>query len=148
MTESGDRETILVVDDDPDWRRWVADYLDAHGHRVSTAASVEEALATLRDRAIGLMVLDVLYGRHSARAGVELAEELHRHGEWRGLPIVFISVLPTTEVVRELGARHIPVSPDHIRIFEKPFDFPDFLRSVEEMLSVRRAEGGGDEEDA
>jgi len=52
-------ETILVVDDDPDVRRVLADAFQAEGFRVMTAANGMQALHRARDAAPDVIVLDL-----------------------------------------------------------------------------------------
>ena len=55
-----ERAHIVVLDDDGELRRLIADYLEQHGMRVTTAASGAEARQILmRDRAV-VLVLDVM----------------------------------------------------------------------------------------
>lgn len=51
---------ILVVDDEPQVLRVVADYLEREGYRVRTAADGDAALAELADRRPDLVVLDLM----------------------------------------------------------------------------------------
>ena len=51
---------ILVVDDDPDIRRLVADYLGQQGLQVSCAADGRQMRATLAGRAVDAIVLDLM----------------------------------------------------------------------------------------
>ena len=49
---------ILVVDDDPELRRFLAGELVVEGHRVDTAATGQEALCKIRDCPPDLVLLD------------------------------------------------------------------------------------------
>jgi DNA-binding response OmpR family regulator len=51
--------TVLVVDDEPHIREVLRRYLEAAGHRVLEAGSGEDALATLGEGGVDLVLLDV-----------------------------------------------------------------------------------------
>ncbi len=60
MSASSEAEpVILVVEDEPDIRRFIETSLRAAGHEVDTAASGGEALAKLRAKPVALIVLDL-----------------------------------------------------------------------------------------
>jgi DNA-binding NtrC family response regulator len=54
----GDRDVILIVDDDADVRNMLAKCLEREGIASVTAASVEEAIAVIRSTKIALTLLD------------------------------------------------------------------------------------------
>ncbi|MDR9500752.1 MAG: response regulator [Desulfurivibrionaceae bacterium] len=56
----GNNETILVVDDDKQQRFICKKILTAMGYRVQTAASGEEAIDSLREQGVDLVVLDMI----------------------------------------------------------------------------------------
>ena len=51
---------ILVVDDDPDLRRLIADFLAQHGFHVATAENAAQLRLAVRDQRPDLIVLDVM----------------------------------------------------------------------------------------
>jgi len=55
---------ILVVDDDHDLASGIADMLEAEGHRAALAGNGEAALEVARDRAFGMIFLDIQAARH------------------------------------------------------------------------------------
>ena len=76
---------ILIVDDEPKIVRLVADYLDAAGFAVATAASGHEALMRARTERPDLVVLDLgLPGLD----GLDVTRALRRDGE---LPIIMLT---------------------------------------------------------
>ena len=120
--------------------------MKAPGYRVLTVRSVNDALQQLRAEPIQLVVLDVLFGEQMDPDGITLAAAMSQHDEWRLLPVLFLTVHPADEVRRELKERRVPVSPEHVRVMSKPFDFPDFRRNVEELLRARSPHLCGDKE--
>ena len=78
---------ILVVDDDPQVRRWIQDVLESEGLEVATAADGRQALELAARQPPALVVLDVtLPGVHGAHVGRGLRELLGGH-----VPILVIT---------------------------------------------------------
>jgi PAS domain S-box-containing protein len=75
MPTSPDR-MALVVDDDPSACSALAWVLAAHGWTVETAASAEEALASLEERPASLLISDVIL---PGMSGLQLIRELRAH---------------------------------------------------------------------
>jgi two-component system OmpR family response regulator len=76
---------ILVVDDDPDLRELVLDYLSSHEMRVSTAASGAEMFARFDSEAIDLVLLDL---KLPGEDGMQLARQLRERAT---VPIVLLT---------------------------------------------------------
>jgi adenylate cyclase len=79
---------ILAVDDLQENRELIARYLSRSGHMVVTAASGEEALRTLEQTDVDVVLLDLMM------PGMDGREVLHRikdHPEWRATPVIVIS---------------------------------------------------------
>ena len=79
---------ILAVDDLKENRELVARYLSRTGHIVVTAASGEEALRTLDQTDVDVVLLDLIM------PGMDGREVLHRikeHPDWRATPVIMIS---------------------------------------------------------
>ncbi|MBM4031270.1 MAG: response regulator [Planctomycetes bacterium] len=148
MKNAGSTQKILIVDDDPDYCRWIGDYLGAHNHPVIATMTIADALKTLGTEQVGLIVLDVLFGERFERAGIQMAQELRRHEAWRSIPILFVSVLAPGEVLRELNERRVAVDQDSVRIIQKPFALPDLLDGVQQLLACARTKARSKEEHA
>ncbi len=76
---------ILVVDDDPDLRELVLEYLSGHEMRVSTAASGAEMFAQFDSQAIDLVLLDL---KLPGEDGMQLARQLRERAT---VPIVLLT---------------------------------------------------------
>ena len=79
--------SVLVVDDDPQVRRFIRDVLEAEGFEVETAADGREALELVARRPPGLVVLDVTL---PILGGSAVADGL-RAALGDGLPILVIT---------------------------------------------------------
>jgi len=87
-TVSSEPGFILAVDDLQENRELVARYLSRSGHMVVTAASGEEALLTLENSDVDVVLLDL------AMPGMDGREVLHKikeHPDWRATPVIVIS---------------------------------------------------------
>jgi CheY-like chemotaxis protein len=56
---NGEKETVLVVDDEPIILDLAEQFLQRHGYRVITATNGDEALRIYREHAIDLVILDI-----------------------------------------------------------------------------------------
>lgn len=79
---------ILAVDDQPENRELVTRYLSRAGHRVVTAASGEEALSTLAEVDVDVVLLDLVMPGMDGR---EVLRRIKEHAEWRATPVIIIS---------------------------------------------------------
>lgn len=102
---SGDRSTILVVDDDPDWRAILRESLERAGFRVVEESRGDRALRAVERRRPDVVVLD----HHMPGIdGLEVTAFLHER--WPTLPVVLTSSFGdprTVERARGLGARYL-----------------------------------------
>ncbi len=79
---------ILAVDDRQENRELLARYLSRSGHFVVTAASGEEALRTLTQSDIDVVLLDLVMPGMDGR---EVLRRIKEHEEWRATPVIVIS---------------------------------------------------------
>ena len=79
---------VLVVDDDPDLRRLIGDFLGQHGYHVETAESVVQMRQTMSQRRPDVLVLDVMMpGEDGLSAARQLASERNPP------PVIMLSAL-------------------------------------------------------
>jgi class 3 adenylate cyclase/CheY-like chemotaxis protein len=79
---------ILAVDDLQENRELVARYLSRSGHIVVTAASGEQALQTLEQTDVDVVLLDLVMPGMDGR---EVLYRIKEHPEWRATPVIVIS---------------------------------------------------------
>jgi signal transduction histidine kinase/DNA-binding response OmpR family regulator len=79
---------VLVVEDDPDARRFAADALGDRGLQVVTAVNGREALDRLAEGTPGAIVLDLMM---PVMDGFTLLEHLGRDPVWRQIPVVVMT---------------------------------------------------------
>ena len=79
---------ILAVDDLQENRELVARYMSRSGHIVVTEASGAEALSTLAETDVDVVLLDLLMPDMD---GHEVLRRIKEHPEWRATPVIVIS---------------------------------------------------------
>jgi len=124
---SPDGAMILVVDDEPTVLETVRDGLTAHGYRVLTAGSGDEALqvAQAHQGVIALALIDVVMPTMS---GPDVAQRLHQARP--DLKILFMSGFSTDVVVV-----HGVTAGDPLLV--KPFSLESLARKVHELVDYR-----------
>jgi DNA-binding response OmpR family regulator len=123
-------EPILIVDDEKNIRLTLSQTLETLGAEIDTAANGEEALAKLKGREFGLILLDI------RMPGMDGMEVLHRVREIRpDIRVIMITAYGTIESAVEamkLGA---------VDFLQKPFD-PDQVRElVSRVMDREKLEG-------
>jgi CheY-like chemotaxis protein len=121
---TGGTETILVVEDQDELRRFVREALERHGYRVVDAATPSEALARGEGLGLDLLLTDVVMPEMN---GVETARLLR--ADRPGLPILYMTGYP-----REALGSGLPDG----ELIQKPFTSDDLLRRIRALLD----EGG------
>ncbi len=123
-----DSSRILVVDDDPDLRELLADYLGVNGFQVTAAANGQAMHQALgRDR-VDALVLDLML---PGEDGLALTRALRTDPAWRELPILMLSARGE-EIDRVVG---LEVGADDY--LAKPFSPRELLARLRALL--RRA---------
>jgi FixJ family two-component response regulator len=129
----GDDPSVLVIDDDPDFRDSVARLLRTVGLQTRQFSSVSEFLKADPPDGPNCLLLDV---RLPGPSGLELQRELT--AAHRKIPIIFITAhadVPMTVQAMKGGA---------IEFLTKPFRDQDLLEAVEAGLARDRAQRESD----
>src|SRR5438876_275511 len=79
---------ILIVDDEADIRKLVSDILSDEGYECRTAKNSDEALAEVRSRRPGLIILDIRLEK-STKNGSQIFEEVKK--EHPEVPVIIMS---------------------------------------------------------
>ncbi len=118
-------ETVLVVEDDKDLRRFVVTVLSRLGYEVLEAGSGKRALAVLKNSPeVDLFLSDVLLP--GGRSGPDIAKEAQRHRP--SLKFLFMSGYVTTESHHQGWLR------DWADLLSKPFTKRDLAQKVRAVL--------------
>lgn len=120
--------SILVIDDNPEFRDILRSHLEANGHRTLLASDGEQGLALLERETVDIVLTDILMPQ---RDGVEVLREAKRR--WPGLPVIAISGggwIKATELLgmaEKLGAD---------QVLQKPVRRDDLIRAVDDALAA------------
>ena len=112
---------ILVVDDDPLFRKLLANMLQSAGWRVQCSNSAEEALERLASEKFQILVTDL---RMDGLGGTGLIRELNRKGTFRMDRILVVTGVPANH------SDSVWVSKCEIPILRKPFTVKGLLESI------------------
>lgn len=127
---------VLVVDDEPDVRDFLATCLEDAGFRVRTAFDGADALEKIIKNIPDLITLDLVMPRVS---GIELMRKLRTNKEWSKIPVVIITAHAKDEMgkrdVELLSAEEIKPAPEHI--IEKPITPTKLVGAVAKILEVK-----------
>jgi CheY-like chemotaxis protein len=120
---------ILVVDDDRDFVHIIKTVLQAEGYEVFTAANGDQALEKMRQDKPDLVLLDVMMS--TTLEGVSVSKELESDPDLKGVPVIMVSSIATTEYASEF--------PDEERIpieawLSKPIQPSVLLKTVKRFL--------------
>ncbi len=122
-------QTILIVEDDPEVREYLALFLGEEGYRIETAVDGPAALAWLAasKRRPDLVLAD--YNLPNGLTGVELSTRVRRDFDV-AVPFVILTGDISTETVRDV-ARHDCVQ------CGKPVKLRDLMRAINKLLDAR-----------
>jgi two-component system alkaline phosphatase synthesis response regulator PhoP len=132
---------ILVVDDEPDVRNFLAACLEDAGFVVDTAVDGVDALEKLEANPPDLMTLDMVMPRLS---GVKVIRRMRKNEKWADLPVIVI----TAHAHDELGSDDIKgfytmTSGLRPRItLDKPVSPEKLVKTIGEVLNVEVDSGG------
>ena len=92
---------ILIVEDDPSTRVFLAELLQSHGYSVMTATDGEQALTLARDRSPSLILLDL---QMPGMDGFAFRAAQQRSPALANTPVIIISGLDDeVQVARRIG---------------------------------------------
>ncbi len=128
-TMPGERERILVVDDSPAQRHYVADCLARQGFEISTAENGREGLEKARSLMPALVISDY---EMPEMTGFELVHALKRDPDTRNVPVIMLTARDSKRDVAQLRAAGASA------YLIKPFAQDKCIATVERTLAERR----------
>jgi CheY-like chemotaxis protein/lambda repressor-like predicted transcriptional regulator len=111
--------SIVALDDDEDFRQYIAGVLEADGHHVRTAATPEELYTLCEQSLPDAVLLDIKMGRHS---GEEVLEEIRKR--WPKLCVIVVTGYPSLDSMR------VTFKQDVFDYLAKPFSISELRRSL------------------
>ncbi len=126
---------ILVVDDEPDVRNFLAACIEDAGFIVETAVDGMEALEKVKANTPDLMTLDMVMPRKS---GIKVMRTLRENEKWARLPVIVITAHARDEFgsedIKEFNAIASGLRPRYT--LEKPVTPEKLVMSICEILGV------------
>lgn len=130
-----EEKTILVVDDEPNVRDYLATILLDAGFGVETASDGEEALAMIRKEPPDFISLDLIMPKKS---GHRLLYELRKDRRLSQIPVMIVTAHAQDELGRQdlndLLENRVMSGPG--TYLEKPVDPLNYVRSIKRALGI------------
>ncbi|MGO1071259.1 Hpt domain-containing protein [Lysobacter sp. CA199] len=123
---------VMVVDDSVTMRKVTGRVLERHNFEVVTAKDGIDALERMAERVPDLMLLDIEMPRMD---GYELATQMKADPHLRDVPIVMI----TSRTGEKHRQRAFEIGVE--RYLGKPYQEPELIRNVFELLGISRSHG-------
>jgi two-component system, OmpR family, KDP operon response regulator KdpE len=120
IIKSPKKQTVLVVDDQPQVLKFMAIGLKLHGYNVITVYSGEEAMEQIEQALPDIMLLDIIM------PGIDGFEVLRRVRSFSQMPVITFSASSSnyTEAIK-LGANDF---------INKPFQPDDMVKRIKALL--------------
>jgi two-component system alkaline phosphatase synthesis response regulator PhoP len=126
---------ILVVDDEPDVRNFLAACIEDAGFMVETAVDGMDALEKIKADMPDLVTLDMVMPRKS---GIKVMRTLRENEKWASLPVIVITAHARDELgsedIKEFNAIASGLRPRYT--MEKPVTPKKLVLSICEILDV------------
>jgi CheY-like chemotaxis protein len=135
VTETAERKTILVVDDEPDVVAYLEMLLQDRGFATVSAGDGREGLEKARTQAPDLICLDITMPEES---GIRMYRNLREDRNLARIPVVVVTAVtgvggdPEPFRVFLSSRKHLP-PPDGF--FSKPIEREKFLERVNQLLA-------------
>jgi DNA-binding response OmpR family regulator len=122
-----ERDTILIVDDEPDIVNLTEKFLKLEGFKTITCSNGKEALEIIAERheEIALILLDIMM---PGKSGYTVLEEIKQNSTYNPIKVVLFTVKSFNEDIQKgklLGADGY---------LTKPFSGKDLVKSIREFL--------------
>ena len=127
------KQTILIVDDDPDFAEAVASFLEANGYHVLQARDGSDGLKVAKAEHPDLILMDIMMRERTE--GFFTIQEMRRTAGLQNIPIFVLSSIYS----QIPGFRITPEASwlAHDAFFPKPVDPPLLLEKIRERLAQR-----------
>jgi len=128
-------EKIVVVDDDQDIRDSLQAILEGRQYTVSTAASKDEGMETIKTEKPDLAILDVMMS--SWNDGFEMSRELKKDPEFKNMPILMLTGVKDKTGIDFKSTAGDPTWCPVDGFLDKPVEPDILLEEVEKLLSKK-----------
>jgi signal transduction histidine kinase len=130
VASTGEREHLLIVDDNADMRQYLRGLFERRGWTVELAADGAAALAALRARPPALLLTDAMMPVHG---GFELLADVRADPVLASLPVIMI----TARAGQEAAIEGLEAGADDYVV--KPFRADELVRRVEATVRLARS---------
>ncbi len=131
----GEKQKILIIDDDQDFRISIGTLLKSHNYEVIESESGKQGLEMIKTNRPDLIVLDIMM--ETIDEGYLLNQIIKfqkEYEEFKSLPILMVSSIqqdPLSRFPKAAGEVEM-ITPDYY--MTKPVDIPKFLEMVKKLL--------------
>ena len=131
---------VMIVDDDPDFVDSICRVLDRRGHTTTAVYDTDGVIERLTQNQYDVLILDVMFPENAA-AGFHLAQEIRKHQDLTGLPILILSAI-NTRFPMGFGPQDIDEDWMPVQSFlEKPIDFDVLTTRIEKLTAGQAVTG-------
>lgn len=129
-----ENKTAVIIDDEPDIRRYIESILQDHGFETCTAENAREGEDLIRDNPPDLICLDLMM---PGRSGIQLFARLKKDEALQDIPLIMITGIKEEmnidwgDIAQGLRTR----KPDGF--IEKPVDPARLMRVVEDVMAKK-----------
>lgn len=124
------KNSILVLDDDPDIGTMIKMMLEYKGYSVTLSDSAEHISEIVHNNDIDLIIMDMLL---SGTNGTDVCAELKQNKTTSHIPVMMISAHP--------NAKEICLNAGADEFISKPFDMHDILSKIDRLVTEKADRG-------
>jgi CheY-like chemotaxis protein len=116
---------ILIIEDNPDQRGFLAIMLEQHGYRTFTATDGLDGLQQVQTHRPDLIISDIMMPNLD---GIEMVKTLRRIPTCKEIPVLMLSAYGTNKLFEAInaGASHV---------MRKPLEFDYFFMAIKRLLT-------------
>jgi CheY-like chemotaxis protein len=123
-----DKQTILIIDDEPDTVTYFSSVLEDSGYATITARNGAEAIERVKEARPDLITLDITMPETS---GVRCYRDLRETEAWRTIPVIIITGVSGDFRTFISTRKHVPPPDGYL---SKPVDAAELLGLVRKLL--------------
>ena len=125
-----DKQTILIIDDEPDTVTYFSSLLEDNGYATITARNGAEAIERVTATRPDLITLDITM---PGTSGVRCYRDLRESEAWRTIPVIIITGVSADFRTFISTRKHLPPPDGYLG---KPVDAAELLALVRKLLPL------------